>query len=67
MVTTKNKMDNPIFINEEDIPMVHQDEEDYDDYNTATSTSRMDKTSFTAPDTMKATSTLHLRQKLKAR
>ena len=56
-------MDNPVFVNEEGIPMVHQDE-DYDDYNTP-NTSRIDETSYTAPDTTEATSTLRLRQKLK--
>ena len=60
----KNKMDNPVFVNEEDIPMVHQDEENYNDCNTP-NTSRMDETSFTVPDTTEATSTLRLRQKLK--
>ena len=43
VITTKNKMDNPTFLNEEDIPMVHQDEEDYDDYNTP-NTSWIDET-----------------------
>ena len=60
---TKNKMDNLIFVDEETIPMVHQDE-DYDDYNTP-NTSRIDKTPFTEPDTTEATSTLQLRQKVK--
>ena len=55
-VVTKNKIDNPIFADEETIPMVHQDE-DYDDYNTP-NTSRIDETSFTEPDTIEATSTL---------
>ena len=55
-------MDNPTFVNEEDIPMVHQDD-DYDDHNTPTS--RVDETSFTVPDTTEATSTLCLRQKVK--
>ena len=27
-------MDNPVFVNEEDLPMVHEDDEDYDDFNT---------------------------------
>ena len=61
-VVIKNKMDNPTFVNEEDIPMVHQDD-DYDDHNTPTS--RVDETSFTVPDTTEATSTLCLRQKVK--
>ena len=56
-------MNNPLFIDEEDIPMVHQDD-DYDDYNTP-NTSRIDETSFTEPDTTEATSTLQLRQKVK--
>ena len=57
-------MDNPVFVNEEDIPMVHEDEEDYDDYNTP-DTSRVDETSFTVPDAAEATSTLRLSQKVK--
>ena len=56
-------MDNPVFVDEETIPMVHQDE-DYDDYNTP-NTSRIDETSFTEPDATEATSTLQLRQKVK--
>ena len=56
-------MDNPTFV-EETIGMVHQDEEDYDDYRTP-DTSRI-QTSFIEPtDTAEATSTLRLRQKLK--
>ena len=62
-VVTKNKMDNPVFDNEETIPMAHQDE-DYDDCNTP-NTSRIDETSFTVPDTTESTSTLQLRQKVK--
>ena len=56
-------MDNPVFVDKETIPMVHQDE-DYDDYNTP-NTSRTDKTTFTEPDTTEATSTLQRRQKVK--
>ena len=56
-------MDNPRFINEEDIPLVNQDD-DCDDYNTP-NTGRMDETSFMEPDTTEPTSTLRLRQKLK--
>ena len=62
-VVTKNKMDNIVFVDEETIPVVHQDN-DYDDYNTL-NTSRIDETSFTEPPTAEATSTLRLRQKLK--
>ena len=57
-------MDNPVFSNEEDIPMVHQDEEDYDDHDTPNA-SRIDETSFTVSDATEATSTLRLRQKVK--
>ena len=55
-------MDNPLF-DEEDIPMIHEDEED-NDYNTS-NTSRVDEISFTVPDATETTSTLRLRQKLK--
>ena len=61
-VVTKNKMDNPRFIDEEDIPLVQ--DEDYDDYNTPNA-SLVDETSFKEPDTTEATSTLKLRQKVK--
>ena len=54
-------MDNPVFVDEETIPMVHQDE-DYDDCNTP-NINRINETSFTVPDTTEATSTLRLRQK----
>ena len=60
---TKNKMDNTAFVNEEDIPMIHEDG-DYDNYNTS-NTSSVDETSFAVPDTTEATSTLRLRQKVK--
>ena len=56
-------MDNPTFVNEEDISMVHQDE-DYDNYRIP-DTSRIDETSFIEPGTTEATSTLQLREKLK--
>ena len=59
MVTTENKMDNPAFVDEQDIPMVYQDD-GYDDYNTP-NTSRVDETSFTVSGTTEATSTLRLR------
>ena len=57
-------MDNPVFVNEEDLPMVHEDDEDYNDFNTP-NTSRVDKTSFTVPNATEAISTLRLRQKVK--
>ena len=56
-------MDNLVLVDEETIPMAHQDE-DYDDYNTP-NTSKIDVTSFTVPDATDATSTLKLRQKVK--
>ena len=59
MVTTENKMDNPAFVDEQDIPMVYQDD-GYDDYNTP-NTSRVDETSFTVSGTTEATSTLRLK------
>ena len=51
-------MDNPRFINEEDIPLVQH--KGYDNYSMP-STSRIDETSFTEPDTTEATSTLRLK------
>ena len=61
-MVTKNKTENPTFVNEEEIPLINQDE-DYDDYRTP-DTSRVD-TSFINPDTIEVTSTLRLRQKVK--
>ena len=58
----KIKMEN-IGFDEDDIPLINQDE-DYDDYRTP-ETSKVDETSFTVPDTKEATSTLRLRRKLK--
>ena len=52
-------MDNPAFVDEQDTPMVYQDD-GYDDYNTP-NTSRVDETSFTVSGTTEATSTLRLR------
>ena len=61
-VDTKNKMDNPRFIDEETIPLVQ--DKDYDDYNTP-DTSRIDETLFIEPDATEATSILQLKQKVK--
>ena len=55
-------MENSTFTDDEDIPMVQ--DEDYDDYKTP-DTSRIDETSFMEPDATEATSTLRLRQKVK--
>ena len=49
------------FVNEETIPLV---DEDYDNYGTP-NTSRVDKESFTEPATTEETSTLWLNQKVK--
>ena len=59
-------MDNIAFVDEENIPMVHQDE-DYDDtHYEMPDTSRIDEISFTLPSTQEEpTSTLRLRQKVK--
>ena len=59
---TKNKVDNPRFVDEETVPLVQ--DEDYDDYNTPVM-SMVNETPFTDPDTTEATSTLQLRQKIK--
>ena len=61
---TKNKIDKPTFINEEDIPLINQDE-DYDDYGTPPS--RLDEISFMVPNASQATSTLQAKTKTKAR
>ena len=61
-VYTKNKIDNPRFVDEETIPLVQ--DEDYDDYNTQ-DTSRVGEASFTDPDAKEATSAKRLRQKIK--
>ena len=58
----KNKIDVSRFVDEENIPLIQ--DEDYDDYNTP-NTNRVDETSFTEPDTTEATSTLRLKQKTK--
>ena len=52
---TKNKMDNPRFVDEKTISLAQG--EDYDLHNT-TDTSRVDETSFTEPDTTEAISIL---------
>ena len=59
-------MDNPRFVDDENIPLVHDEDIEYDDYNTP-NTSRVDETSFTipGPTDKETTSTLRLRQKVK--
>ena len=61
-VITKNKMDNPRFVNEEEIPLVQ--DEDYDNYGTP-NTSKVEETLFAESDTTGATSILWLKQKVK--
>ena len=56
-------MDNPTFVDEEDIPIVHQNDEDFDEYRTP-DTSRVE-TSIIEHDTTEPTLTLQLRQKIK--
>ena len=56
-------MDNPIFVDEENIPLIQ--DEDYDNYGIPNTSRVDDETSFTEPDTTEATSTLRLRQKVK--
>ena len=51
------------FIDEETIPLVHQDE-DYDEYNTP-NRSWIEETSFIEPDATEATSTLQLKETVK--
>ena len=58
-MVTKNKMDNPRFVDEEVIPLVQ--DKDYDNYGTP-NTNRVDETSFTEPDATEATSTLQVKQ-----
>ena len=57
-------MDNPIYEGE-DIPLVQQDYDDYDDYKTP-DTSRVGEKSFMeGPDVTESTSTFRLRQEVK--
>ena len=59
------KIENPTFIDEEDIPLINQDE-DYVNYRTPdTAPSRIDEKSFTVPDASEVTTTFRLKQKLK--
>ena len=60
----KIKMDNPAFVDEENIPMVSQNE-DYEDNFRTQDTSRVEEISFIRADTTEGTSNLRLRQKLK--
>ena len=58
-------MDNPTFVDEEDIPIVHQNDEDFDEYRTPDTSSV--ETSIIEHDTTEPTLTLQLRQKNKKR
>ena len=57
-------MDNSGFIYEDNIPLLHDYDDNYDGYKTP-NTSRTDATPFMEHDTTEATSTLPLRQKVK--
>ena len=57
-------MDNPRFVGDENIPLVHDKDIDYDDCN-APNTSRVDETSFTMLGSTEKETTLRLRQKVK--
>ena len=57
-------MDNPRFVDDENIPLAEEKDIDYDDYNTA-NTSRLDETSFAMPSFTEKETTLRLRQKEK--
>ena len=61
-MNTKNKIDNPRFVDEETIPLVQ--DEYYDDFSTP-DTNRIDEISFTEVDATEATATLQLRHKVK--
>ena len=56
-------MDNPTFVDEENIPMVQ--DEDYDNYVTSDTSRIDDEASLKEPNTTEGTSTLYLRQKVK--
>ena len=59
-------MDNPRFVNDENIPLLHDKDRgnDYYDYNTP-DTSNIQETTITDPDTTETTLNLRLRQKVK--
>ena len=57
-------MDNPRFVDDENISLVQDEDIDYDNYNTP-NTSRVDKTSFTMLGSTGKETTLRLRQKVK--
>ena len=59
-------MNNPVFVDKENIPLVHDEDINYDDYGTPNAT-RVHETSFTMPGSTEkeTTSTLRLKQKLK--
>ena len=62
---SQNKMDNPVYVDEENSPLVHQDEDVYERYDTP-NTCTVDEGSFTLPeDATETTATLRLRQKVK--
>ena len=58
------QMDNPRFVDDENVPLVQDKNIDYDDYNTP-NRRRLDKTSFTIPGSTEKETTLGLTQKVK--
>ena len=57
-------MDNPRFVDDENILLVLDEDIDYDDYNTP-NTSKVDETSFIMPGSTEKEKALRLRQKVK--
>ena len=57
-------MDNPRLVDDENIPLVQDEDIDYDDCNTP-DMSILQETTFTDPDSTETTSTLRLGQKVK--
>ena len=57
-------MENPMFVDEDAIPTIHQ-EKNYDDYKTLDKSRIEEETLFTVSDITEATLTLQLRQKVK--
>ena len=63
-VHLKQKMNNLTFVDEENIQMIHQDEDNYEDDHNTPNTSSVETSSINY-DTTEPTSTLRLRQKVK--
>ena len=59
-------MNNPAFIDDKNMPLVQDEDIDYDDYNTP-NTSKVDETLFTNPGTTERISTFSINTKIKTR